>query len=268
MSYKINNLVLKPIKDKDSLTVTSKFGNRTFYNSITKKYETSYHNGIDLISGDEIVAVEDGIIKAIKSDVIGYSEVNSSGNYVTIDHGNNVLTTYCHLKEGSINVKVGDKVVKNQVIGVPGKTGHATGVHLHFGIKVNNTWVNPEDYLLGKKVLVSTSEVITSTTDTYTVVKGDTLSGIAKKFNTTVSKLASINNIKDVNKIYVGDILKISNKDSNTYYTVQSGDNLTKIAKMYNTTWQKIYNTNKDIIGSNPNLIKVGQKLLIEVNNE
>jgi len=52
--------------------------------------------------------------------------------------------------------------------------------------------------------------------------------------------------------------------NSNTYYTVIKGDNLTKIAKKYNTTWQTIYNNNKDTIGSNPNLIYPGQKLLIK----
>lgn len=45
---------------------------------------------------------------------------------------------------------------------------------------------------------------------TYTVKSGDTLSGIAKKYGTTVAKLADINNIKNVNKIYVGQVLKIS----------------------------------------------------------
>ena len=44
---------------------------------------------------------------------------------------------------------------------------------------------------------------------TYTVQKGDTLSGIARKFGTTVAKLAELNNIKDVNKIYVGQVLKL-----------------------------------------------------------
>ena len=43
----------------------------------------------------------------------------------------------------------------------------------------------------------------------YVIKKGDTLSGIAKKFNTTVKELARKNNIKDVNKIYAGDVLKI-----------------------------------------------------------
>ena len=44
---------------------------------------------------------------------------------------------------------------------------------------------------------------------------------------------------------------------------MKSGDTLSSIAKKYNTTWQKIYEKNKSVIGSNPNLIRVGQKLEI-----
>lgn len=47
-------------------------------------------------------------------------------------------------------------------------------------------------------------------------------------------------------------------------YIVQPGDNLTEIAKKYNTNWEKIYQDNKDIIGSNPNIITVGQELIIK----
>lgn len=47
-------------------------------------------------------------------------------------------------------------------------------------------------------------------------------------------------------------------------YTVKKGDNLSKIAKKYNTTWQKIYNDNKSVIGKNPNLIYPNQKLKIK----
>ena len=46
-------------------------------------------------------------------------------------------------------------------------------------------------------------------------------------------------------------------------YTVQRGDNLSKIAKQYGTTWQDLYNTNKSVVGSNPNLIYAGQVLTI-----
>lgn len=49
-----------------------------------------------------------------------------------------------------------------------------------------------------------------------------------------------------------------------TYYIVKKGDTLSSIAKKYGTTWQKIYNDNKSVIGSNPNLIKPNQKLIIK----
>lgn len=57
-----------------------------------------------------------------------------------------------------------------------------------------------------------------------------------------------------------------SKKEEPTYttYTVQKGDSLSSIAKKYNTTWQKIYEDNKSVIGSNPNLIKPGQQLIIK----
>ena len=50
---------------------------------------------------------------------------------------------------------------------------------------------------------------------------------------------------------------------NNKFYIVQPGDNLTKIAKQYNTDWKAIYNMNREIIGDNPNRIKAGQKLII-----
>ena len=47
-------------------------------------------------------------------------------------------------------------------------------------------------------------------------------------------------------------------------YIVQPGDNLTYIARKYNTTWQEIYNSNKEVIGNNPDLIQIGTKLIIK----
>ncbi|MDA4896304.1 LysM peptidoglycan-binding domain-containing protein, partial [Streptomyces sp. MS2A] len=70
----------------------------------------------------------------------------------------------------------------------------------------------------------------------YTVKKGDTLSEIAQKNNTTVKALQNLNNIKDANKIYVGQKLKISGSPSTAsnkkqYYTIKSGDTLSGISK-------------------------------------
>lgn len=103
----------------------------------------------------------------------------------------------------------------------------------------------------------------------YTVKSGDTLSGIAAKYGTTYQELARINGIADPNKIYAGQLIKLSGTSgsvtsASTSYTVKSGDTLSSIAKKYGTTWQDIYNRNKNVIGSNPNLIKPGQVLKIK----
>ena len=54
------------------------------------------------------------------------------------------------------------------------------------------------------------------------------------------------------------------NTTKNITYIVKPGDSLSSIADKYNTTWQKIYSDNKKVIGSNPNLIYSGQKLIIK----
>ncbi len=99
----------------------------------------------------------------------------------------------------------------------------------------------------------------------YVVKKNDTLSGIASKYGTTYQKLASYNNISDPNKIYTGQVIKIPGNGpiNPTTYIVKKGDTLSGIASKYGTTWQKLYEKNKSVIGSNPNKIYAGQVLTI-----
>lgn len=99
----------------------------------------------------------------------------------------------------------------------------------------------------------------------YVVKKGDTLSGIASKYGTTWRKLASYNSISDPNKIYPGQIIKIPGTTTinPTTYVVKKGDTLSGIASKYGTTWNKLYEKNKSVIGSNPNKIYPGQVLTI-----
>ncbi len=99
----------------------------------------------------------------------------------------------------------------------------------------------------------------------YVVKKNDTLSGIASKYGTTYQKLASYNNISNPNKIYTGQIIKIPGNASinPSTYVVKKGDTLSGIASKYGTTWQKLYDKNKVVIGSNPNKIYPGQILTI-----
>ena len=101
---------------------------------------------------------------------------------------------------------------------------------------------------------------------TYTVKKGDTLSGIAAQYGTTYQKIAADNGIANPNLIYPGQVLKIytngsAPKDSKEYYTVVSGDTLSGIAARYGTTWQWLAEVNNI---ANPNLIYPGQVLRVK----
>lgn len=98
-------------------------------------------------------------------------------------------------------------------------------------------------------------------TGTYTVQSGDTLSGIASKFDTTYQTLAAINSIGDPNRIFPGQVLKVTGQASpqNTYY-VQAGDTLSGIAAKFGTTVSALVQANEI---SNPNVIYVGQKIVL-----
>lgn len=153
MSYTLNNIKHCPFKGLDYSRVTSDFGPRQFWNPITKKWESNFHRGIDLTSGDVIVATARGKVTACRNTIEGYTERYSSGNYVTLYHGNNTYTTYCHMVKGSVKVSVGDIVEIGQELGMKGTTGWSTGPHLHYGVKTGGNFVDPKPYLLGDKEL-------------------------------------------------------------------------------------------------------------------
>ncbi len=92
------------------------------------------HDGMDIAGcgyGSNIFAIESGT-------VVAASYRYDNGQYVTIKHDNGYYAIYAHLCSGCMNVKVGDRVQRGQVIGGMGQTGYATGVHLHIGI-----WTGP-----------------------------------------------------------------------------------------------------------------------------
>ena len=99
----------------------------------------------------------------------------------------------------------------------------------------------------------------------YKIKPGDTLSEIALKYNTTVRHLAQINNIKNPNLIYAGEIITISHnrndKINGKTYVVKWGDTLSEIAVKYNTTVSKLVKLNNV---SNPDLIYAGETLKID----
>lgn len=108
------------------------------------------HNGVDInigVRGKSVVAVADG--EVIESTALRNSRGNyiSYGEYIVIGHYDGTRTYYCHLAEGSRAVSEGETVTQGQYIGMVGSTGNSTGPHLHFGVRVNGSFVNPIPYL-------------------------------------------------------------------------------------------------------------------------
>lgn len=99
----------------------------------------------------------------------------------------------------------------------------------------------------------------TASTNTYTVKAGDTLYGIANKYNTTVDTLKSLNNLTS-NTLSIGQVLKLhSSATSTDTYTVKSGDTLYAIANKYNTTVDAL----KSLNNLTSNTLSIGQTLKI-----
>lgn len=105
---------------------------------------------------------------------------------------------------------------------------------------------------------VSQKATTTTTSGTYTVRYGDTLSAIASRYGTSTSTLASINGISNPNWIYPGQVLKLSGGSSIRSYTVRSGDTLSGIASRLGTSWTSLKAKNGI---ANANLIYPGQTL-------
>lgn len=99
------------------------------------------HKGLDIAAsnGTTIVAAADGVVKYAQFNNGGY------GNLVIISHGNGVETYYAHCSR--LYVSQGQSVKAGEAIAAVGSTGHSTGNHLHFEIRLNGEQVNPQNYL-------------------------------------------------------------------------------------------------------------------------
>ncbi len=116
--------------------LTSPFGNRTSPTAGA----SSYHQGVDLAApqGTPVYASRAGRVT-----VAGYG--SAAGYYVTINHLDGFSSIYMHLN--NYVVSSGQTVSAGQLIGYVGRSGVATGYHLHFGISYNGAYVNPASYV-------------------------------------------------------------------------------------------------------------------------
>ena len=81
------------------------------------------------------------IVSPSAGKVIELGDFFFSGNLVYIDHGQGLISMFAHLSE--IDVKLGERVAKGQVVGKVGATGRVTGPHLHWSLGLNGTWIDP-----------------------------------------------------------------------------------------------------------------------------
>jgi len=120
---------LRPVPQEAS---ASSFGSRRIINGVPR----APHSGTDLSApaGTEVVATNYG-------KVVLVGDYFFAGGSVVIDHGGGLYSMYFHLSE--FKVEEGDMVRRGDVVALSGGTGRVTGPHLHWGLRLNNTRVDP-----------------------------------------------------------------------------------------------------------------------------
>lgn len=251
------------------------------YVGISQGYSIA-HKAIDLARYNTtndipILACYNGVITKIYEDIKW-----GGGLTMTIKYDNGYISDFKHLAK--VLRKVGDRVTKLEEVAIMGNSGWASmGVHLHFNLYKGGVRVNPLEHVyLHKgqdvrpkdkdKVLVlnenefNVGDKVIINGPLYKSSDAEKPSGNVKNKITTITRKVQAKHPYNT----TGDLGWMDSSSIELYdnepiiYTVVSGDTLSKIAQKYDTTWQKIYEDNKYVIGDDPNLIKPGQELVIK----
>lgn len=135
-------IFIKPVPES---RISSRFGRRK---DPFNKYSRNFHSGLDMAAGvgTPVVASADG-------EVVFTGKNGGYGNTVILLHSDGYKTVYAHCSK--IVVEVGEKVKMGRVIAAVGRTGTATGAHLHFEVFRNGKLINPETALNSFKKTVT-----------------------------------------------------------------------------------------------------------------
>ena len=116
--------------------ISSRYGKKRYIN----EFPRSPHLALDIAAptGTKIISPESG-------EIVLIGDFFYSGNYIVIDHGHGLITSYSHLSE--VFVKEGQFIDKGQKIGEVGSTGRVTGPHLHWTVYLNKVRINPESII-------------------------------------------------------------------------------------------------------------------------
>ncbi|MBQ1752262.1 MAG: peptidoglycan DD-metalloendopeptidase family protein [Paludibacteraceae bacterium] len=210
--YNINLYKMKDTVKIDLSGYTHPFLGRITSNFGMRSYRYHYGTDVKLLVGDTIRAAFDGVVRISKWGK-GY------GYYILLRHDNGLETVYGHCSK--LLVSTDTYVKSGDPIALGGNTGRSTGSHLHYEIRYVGNAINPIDVIdfeTGKPrdgTLVIDAKTfkykgVVLETRYYTVRKGDTLSGIAKKQHTSVSKICKLNNITTKTVLKIGRKLRVN----------------------------------------------------------
>lgn len=181
---------------------TSDFGYRRY----------RYHYGVDikLYRGEEVKSAFEGVVRIAQYD-------GDYGKVVVVRHPNGLETLYAHLSK--LNVKEGDKVEAGDVVGLGGNTGRSTGSHLHFEARYKGEPIDPnaliewETGYLCHDTLALNQEHFEYLVEVrkrkyHKIRSGDTLSGIARRYGTSVRNICRLNGIRSTTTLRIGRTLR------------------------------------------------------------